>query len=91
MELTELINIKIGISENDSDFRICTKLEPTKGLIKLCEELGIVEEMNEYIRNIGNSLIHEDIERHTLELIYRFCEEMEEKNGTESGLRINYN
>lgn len=91
MELTELINIKIGISENDSDFRICAKLEPTKGLIELCKELGIVEEMNEYIRNIGNSLIHEDIERHTLELIYIFCEEMEEKNGTESRLRINYN
>ena len=36
MELTELINIEIGILESDSDFSVCSKIEPSSGLIKLC-------------------------------------------------------
>ncbi len=40
MELTELINIEIGILESDSGFKIYSRVKPTKGLIALCEEFG---------------------------------------------------
>ena len=75
MELTKLINIEIGILENGSDFNIYSKVEPTKGLIALCKE---------YIRNISD-LLNNDIHFNFYSDIFK----EEEKNGTESGLRIN--
>ena len=86
MELTKLINIKIEIIENGSDFHIYSKVEPTKGLIALCEEFGYEEELKEYIRNISD-LLNNDIHFNFYSDIFK----EEEKNGTESGLRINYN
>ena len=81
MELTELINIEIGILEDDSDFSVCSKIEPTSGLIKLCEELGIEEELKEYIEKISNSINHRYVEKITLEILSKSCEvaEREEK------------
>ena len=81
MELTELINIEIGILEDDSDFSVCSKIEPTSGLIKLCEELGIEEEVKEYIEKISNSINHGYVEKSTLEILSKSCEvtEREEK------------
>ena len=81
MELTELINIEIGILESDSDFSVCSKIEPSSGLIKLCEELGIEEELKEYIEKISNSINHRYVEKSTLEILSKSCEvtEREEK------------
>ena len=88
MELTKLINIEIGILENDSDFSVCSKIEPSSGLIKLCEEFGYEEELKEYVRNISDSL-NNDKNIHLN--FYSDIFKEEEKNGTESRLRINYN
>ena len=56
MELTELINIEIGILENGSNFKIYSRVKPTEGLIALCEEYGYEEELKKYIRNISDSI-----------------------------------
>ena len=81
MELTELINIEIGILEDDTDFSVCSKIEPSSGLIKLCEELGVEEELKDYIEKISNSINHRYVEKSTLEILYKSCEvtEREEK------------
>lgn len=88
MELTELINVEIGILENGSNFKIYSKVKPTKGLIALCEQFGYEEELKEYVRNISDSL-NNDKNIHLN--FYSDIFKEEEKNGTESGLRIDYN
>ena len=81
MELKKLINIEIGILVNGSDFSVCSKIEPSSGLIKLCEELGVEEELKEYIEKISNSINHRYVEKSTLEILSKSCEvtEREEK------------
>ena len=80
MELTELINIEIGILEDDSDFSVCSKIEPSSGLIKLCEELGVEEELKEYIEKISNSINHRYVEKSTLEILSKSCEVTERED-----------
>ena len=81
LERTELINIEIGILEDDSEFSVYSEIEPSTGLIKLCEELGIEEELKEYIEKISNSIHHGYVEKSTLEILSKSCEvtEREEK------------
>ena len=81
MELTELIHIEIGILENGSNFKIYSKVKPTKGLIALCEKFGYEEELKEYVRNISDSL-NNDKNIHLN--FYSDIFKEEEKNGTKS-------